>query len=86
MCPLLMWFGLVSLFNELFNAKANFVEEQLWYYLNYRWWDKGIHTFPKGISLKVNAIMLLEFELAYYNVTAQHVSHYTRGNTLLQQV
>ena len=34
---------------------------------------KGVHTFPKGISSKVNTrelvIARLEFELAYYDVT-----------------
>ena len=34
-----------------------------------------IHTFPKGISPKVNVIALLEFELAYYDVAVQHISH-----------
>ena len=32
-------------------------------------------AFPQGISLKVNVIVQLEFELAYYNVAVQHVSH-----------
>ena len=35
------------------------------------------HIFPKGISAKVNVIAWLEFELTYYNVTVQHVNHYT---------
>ena len=54
-----MWFGLVSLFNgistlfRLFYAKAILLEEQWWYYLTHSWEDKGVHTFPKGISLKV---------------------------------
>ena len=39
--------------------------------------DKKIHIFPKGISPKVNVIARLESELAYYNVTVQHVTHYT---------
>ena len=30
--------------------------------------DKGAHTFPKGISLKVDVIMRPEFQLAYYDV------------------
>ena len=29
-----------------------------------------------GISLKVNFIARLEFELDYYDITFQHVSHY----------
>ena len=30
--------------------------------------DKGVHTFPKGISPKVNSIEWLEIKLAYNNV------------------
>ena len=37
--------------------------------------DKGFHTFPKGISPKVNVIVQLEFELTHYNVLVQHISH-----------
>ena len=29
-----------------------------------------IHTFPKGISPKVNVMEQLEFDLTYYDVTA----------------
>ena len=64
---------------RLFNAKAILVEEQQWYYLNYSWKDKVVHTFPKGICLKLNIIALLEFELAYYDVAVWHISHYTVG-------
>ena len=35
------------------------------------------NTFPRGISLKVNAIVQLEFKLGYYNATIQYVSYYT---------
>ena len=38
--------------------------------------DKGVHAFPKGINPKVNVIAQLEFELAYYDVAVQYVSHY----------
>ena len=41
--------------------------------------DKGVHTFPKDISWKVNVIAQLEFELAYYNSTVQQFNHYTAG-------
>ena len=34
--------------------------------------DKGAHTFHKGISLKVNVIADLEFELTHYDVAVQH--------------
>ena len=38
---------------------------------------KDVHTFPKGISVKVNAIAWLVFGLTYNDVPAQHVSQYT---------
>ena len=31
--------------------------------------------FPRGISLKVNVVVQLKFELAHYDVTVQHMSH-----------
>ena len=43
--------------------------------------DKGVHTFPKGISLKFNVIVRLEFKIAYYDVAVQHVSYYATGTT-----
>ena len=36
-----------------------------------------IHAFPKGISPKVNVIMQLQLELAYYDVAVQLFSHNT---------
>ena len=36
-------------------------------YLIYSRENKGVHTIPKGISLKVN-ITQLEFKLVYYEV------------------
>ena len=30
--------------------------------------DKRVHAFPKGISLKVNVIAWLEFEITYFEV------------------
>ena len=60
----------------LFNAKATFVEEEQWYYLSYCWVNKGVYTFPKGISPKVNTMVRLEFELAYYEAVAQHFRYY----------
>ena len=33
---------------------------------------------PHGISLKLNIVACLEFEVAYYNVSLQNISHYTR--------
>ena len=37
--------------------------------------DKGVHAFPKNISQKVNKRAQLEFELIYYDVVVQHLSH-----------
>ena len=45
------------------------------------WRVKGIHTFPKGISPKVNVIAWVEFELVYFKVADQHVIHYTNGDS-----
>ena len=39
--------------------------------------DKVVHTFPRGISPKMNVKALFEFELAYNNIAVQHVNHYT---------
>ena len=38
--------------------------------------DKGVHTFPEGISPKVNVIVRWEFELIYDNIEVSHISHY----------
>ena len=35
--------------------------------------DKGVHAFPKDISLKLNVIAWLEFKL---DVIVQHVNQY----------
>ena len=43
--------------------------------------DKEIHTFPKGISLKGIIIAPLEFELASFKVTVQHVNYSVTGTT-----
>ena len=44
--------------------------------------DKGVSIFPKGISLKVNVIARLEFELASYDVAVQLVNDYASGISL----
>ena len=54
------------------------VEGQSWYYLTSRWEDKEIHSFPKGICLKVIAIERLQFELAYCDFAVQRFNHYTK--------
>ena len=58
---------------------SNSVYAKLTYYLNYSWKDKRIHTIPKDISPKVNAIERLKFEL--YDVAVQYpLSHGTPNN------
>ena len=44
----------MSTFVGWFNVTAIFTEEQQWYYLTHSNMDKGIHTFPKGMSPKVS--------------------------------
>ncbi len=74
---------LVSLFNgistlfRLSNSEAILPEEQFWYYLTHSWDEKGVHTFPKGICLKVNIIARLEYELAYNDSAVHRFNHYT---------
>ena len=53
----------------------------MWYYLTHSWEDKGVHTFPKGICLKVNVIALLEYELADCDFTVHRFNHYTTRPT-----
>ena len=36
----------------------------------------GVHTFPKGICPKVNVIVRLEFELAYYDSAIERFNRY----------
>ena len=42
--------------------------------------DKIVHTFSNSISLKVNVITRLEFDLVYQDDTVQHVNNYTSSN------
>ena len=50
--------------------------ELLWHYLNHRWDDKGVNTFPKGICPKVNVIARLDFQLAFNDSSVQLFNHY----------
>ena len=56
--------------------EASLPQRQKWYYLTHNFGKRELAPFP-WVSPKVNVIARLEFELAYYNVTIQHVSHYT---------
>ena len=68
-----MWFdGLVSLFNGI--STISLKKNSSGTILNHRWRDEGVHTFPKGISLKIKAIAQLEFKFTNYNMEVQQVS------------
>ena len=69
-------FGLVSLFNGISNF-VGYLTAKLFSLKNSSWEDKNIHTFPKGICLKVNVIARLEFEFAYYDSVVHHFNYYT---------
>ena len=50
-----------------------------WFYLIYSWSDKGVQTFPKKISPKMNETARLEFELAYFSAALQLFRYYITG-------
>ena len=52
---------MVSYFGTVSNMRPVYLNK--WYYLTYSKEDKEVHTFPKGISTKVNVIAWLEFKL-----------------------
>ena len=67
-CVFVCYFnGISTVLGYLMPNPSFFLEWESWYYLTLRWEDKRVHTFPKGICPKVNAIAWLEFELSYYN-------------------
>ena len=43
-----------------------------------------VHTFPKDISLEVNIIAQLEFELAYFEATVKQFSLNTKGTNQIK--
>ena len=63
----LVYLALIQRINlrRLFNAKAILVEEQQWYEFTCIGGNKGFHTFPNGIILKVNLIAWVELELQW---------------------
>ena len=46
------------------------------------WEDKRVHVILESISLKVNVIVRLDFELAYYDVAVQLASRYATETPL----
>ena len=41
---------------------------------------KEVHSFHEDISPKVNVTARLEFKLAYYDITVQHINNHTLGS------
>ena len=81
----LFFFVCVSLFNGISTFMSYLIPKSSLrkYYLIYSWRNKRFHTFPKGISAKVNVIKRLAFELTYYDVAVQQVKHYVVTGTPL---
>ena len=48
--------------------------------------DKGVRTFLKGVSLKVNVTERLEFELDYFEAAVQHFSYYPQTLEFMNQL
>ena len=44
----------------------------------------GVHTFSKGIHLKVNEIAPIEIELTNFETAVQYYRQYTPGASLIQ--
>ena len=64
-------------FHGLFNAKTSIIEKKNISGIIYPW-AKGleeVYSLPDGISPKMDVIARLEFELTYYDVSVQYVSH-----------
>ena len=59
----------------LFNTNSILVKGQNWSYITHTLVDKGVYTASKVISLKVNVIARLDFELTYDNTAVQLVIH-----------
>ena len=53
------------------------------YYLTINGEDKEVHAFSMGISPKVNVIVWLDLQLAFYNEAVQYISHYAAGTPSL---
>ena len=66
LCKKMIWFLYLMAYKpSLFNAQGILTEEQQLNYLTHSWKNKEVHTFPKGISPKINLIVRPEFELDY---------------------
>ena len=76
----IMRFGLVSLFKGISTFMGYLMLKQSCRIDNIQRIAgsiRGFYTFPRGISLKVNVIEQLEFELTHFEAAVLHFSHYT---------
>ena len=73
-----MFDGILNFLSYLM-LKSYLVEDQYWYYLTQTWEDWRVYIFSKDISPKVNIIVQLEFELAYFDIAVQLFSYYASG-------
>ena len=65
----------------LFNAKA--ITPRKTVVVLFNPYFGGVHTFTKGICMKVKVIARLEYELAYDDSAVQHFNHDTTRTPLL---
>ena len=63
----------------LLNAKSIIIDPRK-YYLTCRLWNKGVHSFPKGVNSKLNGNERLELKLPFYDVVVQHCDHFDTTN------
>ena len=61
----------------MYMYKKDLTSNYLQWLISHKTKPNQTNTFPKGISSKVNVTEGLEFELTYYDLTEQHVSHNT---------
>ena len=66
---------MVIYIGPIFNAGVMLVEEMLCNLTHSRE-DRGLRTFPLGISPKLNVIERLKFKLVYNDSAVLHVNHY----------
>ena len=75
-CNILVTWGLVFLFNGI-STSVGCLMPKLFSLKNSSGTTIVVHTFPKGIFLKVNVIAQLEYELTYYDSTVHRFNYYT---------
>ena len=77
LCPFVFFFNGRSTFLGYFMPKLSLQNHSDTPLLG----EEKVPTFPHDISSKVELIARMGFELTYYNVAVQLVSHYAMGNS-----